>query len=59
MKAVISTGTYKVTKIGSAFFPVFEFNDSEVLFLGDSYKTEKGAEKRLKNHCDAANIQLS
>lgn len=59
MKATTDGGTYKVIKIGSSFFPVFQFNDSEVLFLGNSYRTEKGAEKRLKNHCDAANIALS
>ena len=59
MKATTNSGTYKVNKIGNSFFPVFQFNDGEVLFLGKSYGTEKGAEKRLKNHCDSANIKLS
>jgi hypothetical protein len=59
MKAIINTGTYKVTKIGGAFFATFIFNDNEVLFLSHSYGTEKGATKRLQSHCKSANIQLT
>lgn len=51
----IATGTYQVSKIGNSFFPAFIFNDGEVLFLGHSYKTEKGAEKRLNNHLKCTN----
>jgi hypothetical protein len=50
-----STGTYKVIKQGSCFFPVFEFNDKEVLFLGKPYRTEKGADKRLSSHINQSN----
>lgn len=59
MKATINTGTYKVKTIGSSFFPVFEFNDGELLFLGKAYGTEKGATKRLQNHCKGANVKLA
>jgi murein L,D-transpeptidase YcbB/YkuD len=51
-----NTGTYKVVKIGSAYFAAFEFNDGELLFLSKSYRTDKGANSRLKNHLKAANL---
>ena len=56
MKKQIKTGIYKVIKIGTSFFPVFEFNDLEIIFLGNSYRTEKGAEKKLLNHLQSADI---
>lgn len=59
MKATTNTGTYKVSKIGGSFFAVFQFNDGEVLFLSKPYSKELNAEKRLKNHCDSANVQLA
>jgi hypothetical protein len=58
MTATTATGTYKVKKLGGCFFPLFEFNDYEVLFLGNSYRTEKGALKKLKSYCDSSNIEL-
>ena len=59
MTATTKTGTYKVIKLGGCFFPVFEFNDKEVLFLGNPYRTEKGATKKLISHCQSANVTLS
>lgn len=59
MTAKTNTGIYKVTKIGGSFFASFIFNDGECLFLSKPFQTEKGAEKRLQNHCKSANVILN
>lgn len=42
------TGVYKVQKINTTFFVVFEFNNGEQMIMGrKSFKTQRGASKLM------------